>query len=80
MCVTWSRPGRSEGVWQAQDEGHAAWVRESIASVTHLSAGTQFADADLAERFDQPLSDGNLARMEELRARYDPDGVFYGYR
>ena len=63
-----------------QDDRHREWVRESIASVAHLSAGTQFADADLAQRFDQPLSAGSLGRMEELRARYDPDGVFYGYR
>ena len=64
----------------AQDDPHRAWVSRSIASVEHLSAGTQFADADLGLRFDQPLSAGSLARMEELRARYDPDGVFYGYR
>jgi FAD/FMN-containing dehydrogenase len=64
----------------AQDEQHRAWVNKSIRSVEHLSAGTQFADADLGQRFDRPLSEASLARMEELRAAYDPAGVFYGYR
>jgi FAD/FMN-containing dehydrogenase len=64
----------------ATDEQHAAWVTKSIASVEPLSAGTQFADADLGQRFDRPLSDASLARMEELRATYDPTGLFYGYR
>jgi hypothetical protein len=64
----------------AQDDQHRAWVNRSIRSVEHLSAGTQFADADLGQRFDRPLSEASLARMEELRAAYDPAGVFYGYR
>jgi hypothetical protein len=64
----------------ATDGQHGTWVAESIASVKHLSAGTQFADADLGQRFDRPLSDVSLARMEALRATYDPTGVFYGYR
>jgi len=64
----------------AQDEQHRTWVNKSIGSVEHLSAGTQFADADLGQRFDRPLSDASLARMEELRAAWDPGGVFYGYR
>ena len=64
----------------AQDDPHRAWVDKSIGSVAHLSAGTQFADADLGRRFDRPLSDAGLARMAALRAVRDPDGVFYGYR
>jgi FAD/FMN-containing dehydrogenase len=63
-----------------QDDQHRAWVTKSIGSVEHLSAGTQFADADLGLRFDHPLSDASLARMAELRAARDPAGVFYGYR
>ena len=43
-------------------------------------ASYKFADADLGQRFDRPLSDASLARMEELRATYDPTGLFYGYR
>jgi hypothetical protein len=55
------------------------WVTGSIRSLEHLSAGTQFADADPATRFDAPLSAANLERMEQLRAVHDPGGVFHGY-
>jgi len=61
------------------DAPHDAWVRESIGAVAHLSAGTQFADSDLAGRFDAPLQAEQLAEMDRLRARHDPDGVFHGY-
>lgn len=63
----------------ALDPAHDAWVRRSIEAVAHLSSGTQFADADLAGRFDSPLRDRQLERMRELRSRHDPAGVFAGY-
>ena len=61
------------------DAAHDAWVRRSIKAVAHLSSGTQFADADLAGRFDAPLRAPQLERMRELRIRHDPAGVFAGY-
>lgn len=69
------------GVWEdeADDDRIQAWVRGSIEAVATLSAGTQFGDSDLSRRFDRPLSDANLARMEELRGDHDPDGLFHGY-
>ena len=63
----------------ALDAAHDAWVAASIASVAHLSAGTQFADADLAGRFDAPIQSAQLAEMDRLRALHDPAGVFHGY-
>jgi FAD/FMN-containing dehydrogenase len=63
----------------ALDAAHDAWVRQSIGAVAHLSAGTQFADANLAGRFDAPLQTGQLAEMDRLRAKHDPHGVFHGY-
>jgi hypothetical protein len=47
--------------------------------VAHLSAGTQFADANLAGRFEPPLRPTQLDKMTRLRARHDPAGVFSGY-
>ena len=64
------------GPGPAHDEAHDAWVRKSIGAVAHLSSGTQFADADLARRFDSPLRPPQLARMASLRARHDQAGVF----
>ena len=63
----------------ALDQAHDAWVATSIGAVTHLSSGTQFADANLAGRFDGPLRPAQLREMARLRARHDPAGVFSGY-
>ncbi|MBR7834391.1 FAD-binding oxidoreductase [Actinospica durhamensis] len=67
------------GADPALDAAHDAWVAGSIAAVAHLSAGTQFADSNLAGRFDGPLRAPQLAEMDRLRARHDPAGVFPGY-
>jgi FAD/FMN-containing dehydrogenase len=67
------------GADPALDSAHDAWVRSSIAAVAHLSSGTQFADANLAGRFDAPLQAAQLELMRQLRALHDPAGVFAGY-
>ena len=61
------------------DRAHDAWVAGSIGAVEHLSSGTQFADSNLAGRFDAPLRQPQLDRMRRLRALHDPAGVFAGY-
>ena len=63
----------------ALEPAHDDWVAQSIEAVAHLSCGTQFADSNLAGRFDAPLQAAQLDRMGRLRARHDPDGVFAGY-
>jgi len=63
----------------ALDQAHDAWVAKSIGAVAHLSSGTQFADANLAGRFDAPLKPAKLTEMARLRALHDPSGVFAGY-
>ena len=61
------------------DAAHDAWVTRSINAVEHLSSGTQFADSNLAGRFDAPLRQPQLDQMRRLRALHDPAGVFAGY-
>ncbi|HEY3902718.1 MAG TPA: FAD-binding oxidoreductase [Streptosporangiaceae bacterium] len=61
------------------DCAHDRWVAQSIGAVAHLSAGTQFADANLAGRFDSPLRPTQLEKMIRLRARHDPAGVFSAF-
>ena len=61
------------------DPVHDAWVTASIGAAAHLSSGTQFADANLAGRFDAPLRPAQLAEMDRLRSVHDPAGVFSGY-
>jgi FAD/FMN-containing dehydrogenase len=63
----------------ALDVAHDDWVAASIGAVAHLSRGTQFADANLAGRFDAPLRPAQLAEMDRLRELHDPAGIFAGY-
>ena len=43
------------------------------------SEGLYLGDSDLATRPSKFLSDPHWERLEELRARYDPDGLFLPY-
>jgi hypothetical protein len=63
----------------AQDLVHESWVHESLAAIQHLSRGLQFSDNNLADRPDIGLSPANAARVEEIRAKYDPDGLLFSY-
>jgi hypothetical protein len=63
----------------AEDLAHERWVHESLASMQHLSRGLQFSDNNLADRPDIGLSVTNAARVEAIRARYDPDGLMRTY-
>lgn len=63
----------------AEDLAHERWVHEPLAAMAHLSRGLQFSDNNLADRPDIGLSPANATRVEEIRARYDPDGLFRSY-
>ncbi|MER5427786.1 FAD-binding oxidoreductase [Streptomyces sp. NPDC002588] len=63
----------------ADDLAHEQWAHGGLARLQHLSTGLQFSDNNLADRFDHGLSPANAARLEEIRAVYDPEGRFHGY-
>jgi FAD/FMN-containing dehydrogenase len=63
----------------AADLAHEEWVHGTLAAIQHLSQGLQFSDNNLADRPDHGLSPENAARLERVRARYDPGGVFNSY-
>ena len=63
----------------ADDLAHERWVHGSLRDMAHLSRGLQFSDNNLADRFDHGLSQENAVRLEEIRAKYDPDGLFRTY-
>jgi len=67
------------GVWQdpTNDEANAAWATERMREMEHLSSGIQLADENLGRRPARFVSEANLARLDELRARHDPDGLFH---
>jgi FAD/FMN-containing dehydrogenase len=63
----------------AEDLLHEKWVHGTLASIQHLSQGLQFSDNNVADRPDSGLSTANAAKLERVRAVYDPDGVFNTY-
>ena len=67
------------GVWPdaADDEENVAWVADRMREMEHLSSGIQLADENLGERPARFVSDANLSRLDEVRAAYDPDGLFH---
>ncbi|MBS1895334.1 MAG: FAD-binding oxidoreductase [Actinobacteria bacterium] len=67
----WTDPG--------EDERMMAWPREHMARLAPLSNGTALADENLVARPARYLSPENERRLEELRRRHDPDGLFLGY-
>jgi FAD/FMN-containing dehydrogenase len=63
----------------ADDARMLAWPPEQMRRLEPLSRGIQLADENLVARPARFLSDGNLARLEALRAQHDPDGRFLSY-
>jgi FAD/FMN-containing dehydrogenase len=68
-------------VWQdpAEDQKHQAWVTDHMKKLEPLASGIQLADENLAARPFKFIADKNLARLEALRAKYDPGGMFHSY-
>lgn len=69
------------GVWKdAKDDAAASsWVADGLRSMEGLATGLQLADENLGLRPGKFLADANMARLDALRARYDPDGRFHSY-
>jgi FAD/FMN-containing dehydrogenase len=67
------------GVWEdaANDDGNVAWVEDRMREMEHLSTGIQLADENLGRRPARFVSDENLTRLDEVRSKYDPDGLFH---
>jgi FAD/FMN-containing dehydrogenase len=67
------------GVWQdaAEDEANVAWVENQMGEMEHLSSGIQLADENLGRRPARFAVDENMTRLDEVRAAYDPDGLFH---
>jgi FAD/FMN-containing dehydrogenase len=68
-------------VWQdaAEDAAHQAWVTDHMRSLERFSSGIQLADENLGARPFRFLADANFARLQELRAKHDPAGLFHSY-
>ena len=60
-----------------EDEPNVAWATERMREMEPLASGIQLADENLGRRPARFVSDDNLAPLDALRARYDPDGLFH---
>ena len=61
----------------ADDEMYADWPRSNMAAMAPLASGIQLADENLGARPAKFVTDANMARLDRIRADYDPDGRFY---
>ncbi|HEX5145612.1 MAG TPA: FAD-binding protein, partial [Conexibacter sp.] len=66
-------------VWQdaAGDDACVAWATERMRELEPLASGIQLADENLGRRPARFASDASMARLDALRAQWDPDGLFH---
>ncbi|MDT5096839.1 MAG: hypothetical protein QOC76_576 [Mycobacterium sp.] len=65
-------------VWDdpADDERCIEWPRSNMAAMSHLSSGVGLADENLGRRPAKFATDGNMARLDRIREKYDPEARF----
>jgi hypothetical protein len=47
--------------------------------MSHLATGISLADENLARRSATFITEANMSRLDQVRAAYDPDGVFHAW-
>jgi FAD/FMN-containing dehydrogenase len=69
------------GGWMdaSDDDRYADWARSNMAAMAEYASGIQLADENLGQRPAKFVTDENMARLDEVRAGYDPEGRFYGW-
>ncbi len=50
-----------------------------MAAMSHLATGIALADENLGRRPAKFITDANMARLDKVRAAYDPDGRFHSW-
>jgi FAD/FMN-containing dehydrogenase len=68
-------------IWSdpADDERHRDWVAGHHRGLAEVGDGVYLGDSDFTRRPDRFMADANLARLEEIRAARDPEGLFVSY-
>lgn len=64
----------------ADDARYGDWARSNMAAMSHLATGISLADENLAHRAGRFIAEPNLARLQQVRAAYDPDGMFHSWQ
>jgi len=64
----------------AEDEQHRNWLHGHIGAIAEeMGEGLYVGDSDFARRPDRFMAPENLARLGDVRAERDPDGLFVSY-
>ncbi len=71
LYTAWSDP--------ADDERYGDWARSNMAAMAHLATGISLADENLARRPATFITEPNMARLQQVRAAYDPDSMFHSW-
>jgi hypothetical protein len=68
-------------VWQnpADDAKYRDWSASNMAAMSHLATGIALADENLGRRPAPFITEPNMARLDEVRSSYDPDGRFHSW-
>jgi FAD/FMN-containing dehydrogenase len=68
-------------VWRdaADDERYRDWAGSNMASMSDLATCVALADENLGRRPARFISDANMARLDVVRATYDPHGRFHSW-
>ena len=68
-------------VWEndAEDTAHQAWVTDHMRELEPLASGMQLADENLGARPFRFLADENFRRLQIIRSKRDPNGMFHSY-
>ena len=64
---------------ESDDERCRTWLDEAMADLEPVTVGQYLGDSDLSHRQVRFMSDENWARLQQIRADRDPDGLFVGY-
>ena len=65
---SWKDPG--------DEAKYADWARSHMSAMSDLAVGIQLADENLGQRPARFASDAAMAKLDRVRAEYDPDGLF----
>ncbi|MEZ0363081.1 FAD-binding oxidoreductase [Mycobacterium sp. pUA109] len=71
LCAIWADP--------ADDERYRGWAETQMAAMAHLASGINLCDENLGRRPARFATAENMARLQRIRAAYDPDGRFHSW-
>jgi FAD/FMN-containing dehydrogenase len=66
----------SDATDPADAERYANWAQSNMEAMSHLAVGIQLADENLGRRPARFATDEAMAKLDRVRAEYDPDGLF----